>query len=103
MSRFSPLISLCVGVLAGPLLAQNPSVRLHPTIDSSHTEIWVSGLTPFEGFDLSLTFRSLSLRPIQDEVETLCFFLPRFERLFLFLLLCLFPISILKNVYGMKI
>ncbi|MDP6938176.1 MAG: VCBS repeat-containing protein [Planctomycetota bacterium] len=55
MSRFNPFSLLCVGVLAGPLIAQNPSVRLHPTIDSSHTEIWVTGLAPFEGFDLSLT------------------------------------------------
>jgi hypothetical protein len=57
MSRSSLLAPLCVVALAGPLLAQTPSVRLHPETDSDHIEIRVNGLAPFKGFDLSLIQR----------------------------------------------
>ena len=62
MSRLSYLAPLCAVALGGPLQAQNPSVRLHSTGDSSQTVVRVSGLAPFAGFDLSLTQRHGGLK-----------------------------------------
>ena len=62
MSRFIPLAPICAVALFGPLLAQTPSVRFQSKGDSGQTVVWVSGLAPFEGFDLALTQRQGSLK-----------------------------------------